>query len=85
METTLSTKGQIVLPRDIRQRLALRPGTKFSSRVANGSIVLTPKMPLLGRPRLVRDSITGLTVTQGPENGVVVTNESVRAILADFP
>ena len=85
METTLSTKGQVVLPRDIRHKLALRPGTKFSSRIAHGSIVLTPRMPLLGRPRLIRDSITGLTVTQGPKNGAVVTNESVRAILADFP
>jgi AbrB family looped-hinge helix DNA binding protein len=85
METTLSTKGQIVLPRSIRQKLALRPGTKFSSRVVNGTVVLTPRTPSAGRPRLVRDAATGLTVTQGAETGAVVTNESIRALLADFP
>ena len=85
METTLSTKGQIVLPHGARQKLALRPGTKFACRVANGSIVLTPKNPPAGRPRLVQDSATGLTITQGPANGPTVTSHDVRAILADFP
>jgi AbrB family looped-hinge helix DNA binding protein len=85
METTLSTKGQIVLPHGARQKLALRPGTKFACRVANGSIVLTPKTPPLARPRLVKDSATGLILTKGPEGGPTVTSHDVRAILADFP
>ncbi|MFI5337750.1 MAG: AbrB/MazE/SpoVT family DNA-binding domain-containing protein [Opitutales bacterium] len=85
METTLSTKGQIVLPHGARRKLALRPGVKFACRVANGSIVLTPKTPPLGRPRLARDQATGLTITHGPANGVIVTSEDVRTILADFP
>lgn len=85
METTLSTKGQIVLPQGARQKLALRPGTKFACRVANGSIVLTPKTPPPGRPRLVHDRASGLTITQGPANSPTVTGEQVRAILAEFP
>ena len=85
METTLSTKGQVVVPQGARRKLALRPGTKFTCRVTNGSIVLTPKTPLPGRPRLVRDPATGLTITQGPANGPTVTSDHVRAILADFP
>lgn len=85
METTLSTKGQIVLPQGARRRLALRPGTKFACRVAHGSIVLTPKTAPLARPRLVHDHATGLTITQGPANGLAVTSEHVRAVLADFP
>lgn len=85
METTLSTKGQVVLPRAARQKLSLRPGTKFACRVAHGSIVLTPQTPPPGRPRLVRDASTGLTVTQGPADRPVVSNQDVRAILADFP
>jgi AbrB family looped-hinge helix DNA binding protein len=85
METTLSTKGQIVLPQGARRRLALRPGTKFACRVANGSIVLTPKTLPQGKPRLVRDRASGLTITQGPVNGPTITSEHVRAILADFP
>ncbi|MEO7701245.1 MAG: AbrB/MazE/SpoVT family DNA-binding domain-containing protein [Opitutus sp.] len=85
METTLSSKGQIVLPREIRQKLGLRAGTKFSPRIVNGSVVLTPKTPPVGKPRLIRDSTTGLTVTKAPENGVTITSQAVRAILADFP
>lgn len=85
METTLSTKGQIVLPRDIRERLGLRPGTKFAPRIVNGEIVLKPKTNQVGKPRLVRDPVTGLTVTQAPKNSAPVTSQAVRAILADFP
>lgn len=85
METTLSTKGQIVLPHSARKKLALRPGVKFACLVTNGSIVLTPKTPSRGKPQLVRDAVTGLTITQSPPGSLVITNENVRALLADFP
>jgi AbrB family looped-hinge helix DNA binding protein len=85
METTLSSKGQVVLPKLARQKLALRPGTKFACRIANGAIVLTPRTPPMAKPKLIRDSSTGLTITRGPTNGPTVTSEDVRAILADFP
>lgn len=85
METTLSSKGQIVLPQRVRRKLALRPGTKFACRLASGSIVLTPKTSRLGKARLVRDAATRLIITQGPPGGPVVTSEQVRAALADFP
>ena len=85
METTLSTKGQVVLPRAARQRLALPAGTKFACRVAGGSIVLTPKNRLRGKPRLVKDPVTGLTITESPVGFPLVTTEQVRAALADFP
>jgi len=81
METTLSSKGQIVLPQRVRRKLALRPGTKFACRLASGSIVLTPKTSPLGKIRLARDAATGLMVTQGPPDGPVVTS----AALAEFP
>jgi len=85
METTLSSKGQIVLPRAARHKLALRAGAKFACRIAGGSIVLTPKTVPLVRPRIVRDIATGLMITRGPSNGPSVTSEQVRAALADFP
>jgi AbrB family looped-hinge helix DNA binding protein len=84
METTLSTKGQIVLPRGIREKLGLQPGTKFAARIVNGEIVLTPKTRV-SKPLLVRDSEAGLRVTQAPKNGVRITSRAVRAILANFP
>lgn len=85
METTLSTKGQIVVPQGARRKLALRPGTKFACRVANGSLVFTPKTAAAGKPRSIRDQATGLIVTQGTENSPIITSEDVHAILADFP
>jgi bifunctional DNA-binding transcriptional regulator/antitoxin component of YhaV-PrlF toxin-antitoxin module len=85
METTLSTKGQVVLPQGARQKLALQAGAKFFCRVSKGSIVLTPKTVLKGKPRLVRDRTTGLTITQSPAGRPAVTSEQVHAALADFP
>lgn len=85
METTLSTKGQVVLPRAARQKLALPAGTKFACRVTAGSIILTPKNHAHGKPRLVRDQVTGLTITEGPAGFPPVTSEQVRAALASFP
>lgn len=85
METTLSTKGQIVLPQAARRKLALHAGVKFACQVVNGTVVLTPKTPSLGRTRLVRDRATGLRITRGPVGGPTVTSAQVRAALHDFP
>jgi len=41
MKTTLSSKGQIVLPADLREQDAIEPGQQFSiERVAPGKYVL---------------------------------------------
>ena len=85
METTLSTKGQVVLPRAARQKLALHAGTKFACRIFAGTIILTPKTQARGQPRFVRDRVTGLTITESPPGFPSVTSEQVRAALADFP
>ena len=85
METTLSTTGQVVLPRAARQKLARPAGTKFACRIADGSIILTPKNRLRGKPRFVRDPVTGLTITESPSGFQPVTPDQVRAALADFP
>lgn len=82
METTVSTKGQVVLPQRTRRKLGLRPGTKLECRIEGGSVVLTPKGVVVPRARSVRDKATGLLVTEG---GPTVTSEQVRAALADFP
>ena len=35
-------KGQIVLPKDIREYLSLRPGNSVSFEVSDGSVVIKP-------------------------------------------
>jgi AbrB family looped-hinge helix DNA binding protein len=42
METSITIKGQIVIPAKIRQRLGLKKGTKISVEERNGAIVLRP-------------------------------------------
>lgn len=40
-EARLSSKGQITVPRDIRERLKLKPGDKLQFRIAdNGQVVV---------------------------------------------
>ena len=47
METaTLSSKFQLVLPRGARERLKLRPGTKFTVLDKGGVIYLVPVRPM---------------------------------------
>lgn len=45
MQTTLSEKGQIVIPAKLRKRLRLRPGTRFSLEERQGQLILHPKTP----------------------------------------
>jgi AbrB family looped-hinge helix DNA binding protein len=82
MDTTVSTKGQVVLPHKARRKLGIGPGTKLDCRIDGGSVILTPKGPTRPKSRLVRDRATGLIVTDG---GPTVTSDQVRAALADFP
>jgi AbrB family looped-hinge helix DNA binding protein len=42
----LSKTYQIVIPRDIRERLGLRPGTKFTVLEKHGVIYLVPERPI---------------------------------------
>ena len=82
--TTLSSKGQVVLPKHARTRLQLRAGVKLVCRVQGNSIVLTPEHPVSERPRLVCDPKSGLRITKSPPE-TKVTNDDVRAALFDFP
>jgi AbrB family looped-hinge helix DNA binding protein len=42
--TTLSVKGQVTIPREVRERLGLQAGDKLAwSLLSNGTIVCRPK------------------------------------------
>jgi AbrB family looped-hinge helix DNA binding protein len=81
---TLSSKGQVVLPKQTRTRLQLRPGTKFDCKVEGDSIILTLETRSRERPKLILDPVLGLKITKSPPE-VKVSSDDVRAALADFP
>jgi AbrB family looped-hinge helix DNA binding protein len=43
--TTLSTKGQIIIPAELREQLKLAPGTKMSIRREGQTLILRPITP----------------------------------------
>jgi antitoxin PrlF len=42
-EATLSAKGQITIPKEMRQALNLRPGDQLIYSLVDGEIIVTPK------------------------------------------
>lgn len=43
---TLSTKFQLVIPREVRQRLELEPGTRLTVIEKGGILYLVPERPI---------------------------------------
>ncbi len=70
--TTLSTKGQIVIPAAIREELKMEPGTRIAVRLEGGRIVLDPET-LAAKLRLI-DEMCGYT-TGGPSGTEILLEE----------
>jgi AbrB family looped-hinge helix DNA binding protein len=85
METKLSTKGQIVLPVQIRRKLGLRTGDALDAKVECGRIVLTPRRARSQRASIVVDPVTGLPVLSAGSDVSLLSNKQVREILSEFP
>jgi AbrB family looped-hinge helix DNA binding protein len=85
METKVSTKGQIVLPHQIRKRLGVRSGDPLDVSVESGRIVLTPMRPPKFQARVITDPLTGFPVIDCGPDAPVLTSEQVAEMLADFP
>lgn len=47
--TTVSTKGQFVIPSDMRQSLGIEPGTRIAVTLQGSRIILEPVSPDLVR------------------------------------
>ena len=85
METRISTKGQVVLPSQIRRRLGLRAGDPLDAKVEGERIVLTPQKKRPRKAKIVIDPVSGLpAVTLGP-GAPVLTHKEVKEMLSDFP
>jgi antitoxin PrlF len=56
-EVTLSAKGQVTIPKDMREILDLQPGDQLIYSIIDGQVIITPKnvnfndlAGMLGRP-----------------------------------
>jgi len=85
MRTTVSTKGQVVVPTSIRRKLGLQPGDLLEARVQGQHIVLTPRKVRPRNARIIRDPVTGLPVLTAGPKAPKLTSAQVREILSDFP
>lgn len=51
MSTTLTSKGQVTIPKAVREHLGLKPGSKVAfSLDANGDVVIKPAVERKGSP-----------------------------------
>jgi AbrB family looped-hinge helix DNA binding protein len=85
MRTTVSTKGQVVVPSRIRRKLGLQPGDTLEARIEGQHIVLTPRNGRTRNARIIKDPVTGLPVLTAGPKASKLTSAEVREILADFP
>lgn len=85
MNTKVSTKGQVVLPRAIRDRMNLRVGDALEARIEGERIVLIPKKKRSRKAKIVKDPITGLPVLTAGPGAPKLTSKQVAEILAEFP
>jgi AbrB family looped-hinge helix DNA binding protein len=85
METKISTKGQVVLPSRVRQKLGLRAGDALDVKLEGDAIILRPRRARRRKARIIKDPISGFPVLTAGKNAPKLTNEQVQALLADFP
>ncbi len=65
--TTMSSKGQVTIPRDVRERLGLQAGDNIAwSLLCNGTVVVRPKTRRLADlvGMLTRPGQPGVTVDE---------------------
>lgn len=63
-ETTISSRGQVVIPAELRQQLGLEKGTRATWIEDKGRLVLTP----ITEQRL--DEVMGFLKSTSPENSM---------------
>jgi AbrB family looped-hinge helix DNA binding protein len=85
MTTKISSKGQVVLPGQIRRKLGLRPGDALEAAIEGDRIVLRRLAPPAQEGRIGIDALTGLPVIKVGPNAPKLTSRQVAELLAEFP
>jgi len=85
MQTRVSTKGQIVLPGQLRRRLGIRAGDPLDVEIEGTRIVLTMRPQRAGQTKIIADPITGLPVLSAGADAPILSSRDVDEILSNFP
>lgn len=79
MTTTLSSKGQVVIPSEIRKKLALLEGAVIDCAIVDGKIVLDPGP---GKAHATVEEENGRPVLVAAPGAPEMTPELVKEILS---
>jgi len=90
MRTRVSTKGQIVLPGQLRRRLGIRAGDPLDVSVEGEGvegerIVLTMRSTRRPAAKIIDDPVTGLPLLSAGVDAPVLSSKDVDEILSNFP
>jgi AbrB family looped-hinge helix DNA binding protein len=85
MQTKVSSKGQVVLPGELRRRLGLHAGDSLEVHVRDGLIVLTPPTKRRSTGNMVMHARTGLPALSAGSEAPVLTSKEVEELLDTGP
>jgi AbrB family looped-hinge helix DNA binding protein len=77
----LSTKGQLVIPSEIRKALHLQPGDRVAFNLEGERLIM--RRDETKRARLIRGKF-GRPVLSAPKNAPAMTPERVKTLLEDL-
>jgi AbrB family looped-hinge helix DNA binding protein len=86
MTVKVSTKGQVVIPLDLRKRAGVDAGDELEASMEAGGILLKKAgEPKRRRLRIKIDKETGFPYFDVPKDAPPITSEWVKEQLVDFP
>jgi AbrB family looped-hinge helix DNA binding protein len=81
MTTTLSSKGQVVIPLEIRNRLGLPTGALIECDLEDGRIILTPAVES-NHARIIAEQ--DYVALDAPDGAPAMTPKRVKEILSEL-
>lgn len=83
MTVPIDRAGRVVLPKDVRQELAIKPGDTLNLSIHGSSVTLTPNKEATGFVRkghaLVFSSVGDKSLTQETVNGILEEGRNERS------
>lgn len=75
LERTISTKGQIVLPKDVRDQLGLKPGSEIVFEISGNTVIIRAKT----NAKNFVDELVAIT----PKKFKKITIKEIKSILEE--